>query len=440
MACTTDEPAAPDAGTTTPPTTPAPSHKTLLREDGIGSGPVCPGGGVYVHTGRDTNDDGSLEDSEIEDTVTVCNPDDIFHGDLETSEFATADAQAKLTHVRVVTGNLVIDSDAAMPGLEVIGGELDLKTESSIELPALTKVAGSLVGPPQGVFDGDTSVERAVHLVMPALASVGGRVSMTSWKSDGTFLAPALASVEGEIDLPGDYAALDLHSLQHVGGSLDLATDSSTLALPLLQHAGDVRLSGPFTTLDLGTLESASSIDIYASQAATLALPSLRETARLQVASMPNLTSLQLPALAQVGTLGLFSLPQLTAVDMPQVTALDTLQLNAMAFADLHLFAKLQAVKTVSLRKNAQLAALTGLEQVTSLTSLSIVENGSLATLAGLGSLTHVAGNLTIQKNASLTTLSGLAALTGVSGTIAVTDNAALAQTDVDAFLQRLGR
>ncbi|HSN25778.1 MAG TPA: hypothetical protein VLT45_05815 [Kofleriaceae bacterium] len=438
IACTASDPlVAPDAGT---PTKPQASHKTLLREDAIGSGATCPGGGVLVHTGRDTNDDGALEDSEIEDTVTVCYADDIFHGDLRTSDFATPDAQTKLTHVRVVTGNLVIDSDAAMPSLELIGGDLELRTETRVELPALAKVGGSLAGPPPLVLDGDTSVERGVQLVMPVLASVGGNISMTSWRDGGTFAAPALPGIDGAVLLGGSYSTLDLHALKHAGSSLDLATQASTLALPALQDAGDLRITGSFKTLDLSALGSAASVEVHSSSLATLALPSLRATTRLQLGDLPNLTKLELPALAELGTLALYRMPQLTTLDMPQLTAVDTLQLTTMALSDLHLFANLRTVKTLAIKKNAQLADLAGLEQLTQLTTLSIADNGKLASLDGLEALTRVDGDLTIQNNASLTSLSALAGVTGVGGAITITSNAALAQADVDAFLHRLGR
>ncbi len=436
IACTADEPVAPDAG---PSTKPQNSHKTLLREDAIGSGTVCPGGGVLVHTGLDTNDDGALEDSEIDDTVTVCYADDIFHGDLTTSDFATPDAQTKLTHVRVVTGKLVIDDDAAMPSLELIGGDLDLRTDSRIELPMLGRVAGSLIGPPPLVLDGDTTVERGVQLVMPKLAAVGGQISMTSWKDSGTFAAPALAGIDGAILLGGSYATLDLHALKHAG-ALDLTTQAPALALPVLEDAGDLRVAGSFETLDLSALRSAASVEVHSSPLAKLALPSLRATTRLQLGDLPKLTSVELPALAELGTLVLYRLPQLGTLDLAQVTALDALQLSTMSLSNLKLFANLRAVKTVTLKQNAQLEELTGLEQLTTVATLSISDNAKLASLAGLEALTRVDGDLTIQKNASLTSLSALASLTGVGGAITISDDAALPQAEIDAFLRRLGR
>src|SRR5436190_20276447 len=69
------------------------SHETLLREDPIASGVVCTGGGEAVHSGHDTNDNTFLDDSEIENTVTVCQSDELYKGDLKTSDFTSAQSR-----------------------------------------------------------------------------------------------------------------------------------------------------------------------------------------------------------------------------------------------------------------------------------------------------------------------------------------------------------
>ena len=239
------------------------SHKTLLREDNIGSGPVCPGGGVLVRSGHDVNDNGSLEDSEIENTATVCYSDELFHGDLKTSDFSTDDAKEKLSHVRIVTGNVVIDSDAPMPKLEMVGGNIDVRVGSLVELPALGRIAGNLIGPPPLVINGDTSVEHSVKIKTPVLAGVGGYVSMTSWKDSGAFDAPALATVDGELFLNGSFSAVDLHQLKRVGGRLDLDRASRDARTARARAGGGtLHAQRLVSKLDLHTLKATGSFDL----------------------------------------------------------------------------------------------------------------------------------------------------------------------------------
>jgi hypothetical protein len=63
-----------------------------------------------------------------------------------------------------------------------------------------------------------------------------------------------------------------------------------------------------------------------------------------------------------------------------------------------------------------------------------------LASFVGLEELTKISGNIVITKNPSLTSFAGLDALTNVSGTITVSENDALPQSEIDAFMKRLGR
>lgn len=407
------------------------SHKTLLREEKIGSGAVCPGGGVLVHSGQDLDDSGSLEDSEVKDTATVCYSDELYRGDLKTSEFATAASKDKLSLVRIVTGNVVIDSDAAMPSLELVGGNIDLRFNELVELPSLERIAGNLIGSPGGV-----------RLNAPALAEIGGFVRLTASRDKGTFMAPSLASVEGELYLAGKFEAVDLRALNRVGANLDIdLPQGDKLELSALERVGgNVIVSGWFTHLDLQRLKTAAGFNLVYSKLTSLSLPSLKAASRVKIATSDSLTSAHLPSLSGVTTLMLYRLPNLTALELSQDLELDTLQMSYVGVSDLSLFANLRTIKALNIQANAKLVNLRGLEHLTTVSKLILTNNAKLTDLAGLEHLTKVTGDLTIAKNAALASLSGLAGLTNVSGQISIAENAALPQSEVDAFLQRLGR
>jgi len=418
------------------------SHDTLLRQDPIASGAVCPGGGVDVQTGHDLNDDGTLEDSEIENTTTVCYSDELYQGDLKTSDFATADAQEKLSHVRVVTGNLRIDSAVALPNLTVVGGNLELRIETLVELPALGKVIGSLIGPPAAVVIGEQNPPRGVMLDAPALTQVGGSVSMTSWTEGGRFIAPALSGVDGELDVGGKMSAVDLGKLNHVGLNLGIElTEPTALALPALDRVGmGVRIGGQSTDLAFPVLRTAGYFQILHSNLRSLALPLLTSISTLTIYNSASLASVAMPSLSAVTTVSLSNLPALTSFDLGEVSALDGLNLTRLAITDLGMFSTLRSIKKISIASNPQLASLGGFDQLTTVTDLTISNNPALVSLAGLDQLAKLTGNLTIQHDAALTSLSELGALTNVAGVITISDDAALPASEIAAFLTRLGR
>jgi hypothetical protein len=416
------------------------NHETLLREDTLASGVTCPGGGVAVRSGHDVNDNGSLEDAEIEDTVTVSYSDELFHGDLRTSDFSAQGAQQKLSHVRVVTGNLVIDSDVAMTSLTTVGGNIDLRVGSLVELPALERVAGNLIGPPDIVLNGDRSVEHPAKLRMPVLTTVGGSVSMTSWKEGGTFSAPRLTAVDREVVL-NHFTKVDLAALTRVGGRLDLDVQAEKIELPVLATvAVRVGLRGSFTELDLSALQTAAQFELYSSNLTTLSLPSLKSVGKIQLGNSNMLTTIRMPVLTGVTSFGLYQLPQLATFDLPELTSLDTFLLSNVSVIDMQPFSNLREVKKLIIQKNKELVSLRGLEQLRNVSNVSFSENAKLESFEGLEHLAKLAGNIIISKNPSLTSFHGLDGLTNVSGTITISENAALPQSEIDAFLKRLGR
>jgi hypothetical protein len=404
------------------------NHKSLLREDTVLSGPVCPGGGVAVRTGRDLNDNGSLEDPEIESTTTVCYSDELFHGDLRTSAFTTDVAKQKLSHVRVVNGSVIIDSAVSLPNLTTIGANLDVRTSTSVELPALDRINGNL------------TASRTVRFKAPALTNVGGSVSMTAVDAEGMFSAPSLKEVEGELVLSGAISILDLQGLKRVGKRLDLDVQPATLALPALQQAERVIISGWFTNLDLHALETTNSFDLVYSKLTSLSLPALKTASIVRIGNSAPLKTIEMREVAGVKSLTLYSLPKLTTFDLPQVTGLDTFTLASMSMPNLQELANLRTINTLKIQGNPKLVDLRGLEALTTVTTVQISDNPMLASFAGLEDLTKISGNIVITKNASLTSFAGLDALTNVSGTITVSDNDALPQAEIDAFMKRLGR
>jgi hypothetical protein len=419
-------------------TTYACSHVTLVRENAIGSGPLCPGGGVLVHSGHDVNNNGSLEDTEIEATSAVCQSDEIYRGDLRTSDFASHMSRERLSRVRVVTGNVVIDNNAPLTSLEMVGGSVELRTDSLIELPTLDRIVGNLIGPPPVLINSQPA-SRGVQLRAPKLATIGGDASLTSWTDAGIFSAPSLTAVDGQFILGGKITTLELDSLSRVGGTLQFDVQVPALSLPVLaQVGGRVRVSGWFTELDMKALQTAGAFELIYSSITSLRLPLLKSASTILIRRSP-MTSVEMPRVAGVTAMWIDGLPNLTTFDLPLVTELDSLYVARMWSDDLALFGNLRAIKALTIEKS-RFTSLNGLDQLAKLDSLTVQNNARLASLDGLDQIEALAGDLTIKNNPALVSLEGLGALTNVAGSITITDNAALPQSEVDAFHHRLSR
>jgi hypothetical protein len=312
---------------------------TLLRSDAEPPGEHCSSGGQRIQTGPDRDGDGALGDDEVAATTYVCTPGEIFHGDFTAAMWDDPAAVAALHDARVITGSLTVASAApvALPRLELVGGSLTIiqsGTPTAFAVPALAQVGADVIFRDAG-FTGD--------VVLPALARVGGSFEIlepAGSTADGhTVAAAALVEVGASVVLEAQIAAVDLHLLRTVGGTLSVeGLPITELALPALTDVGAnlvVNRNYQLAALDLHALRTVGGeLGLGDLRVTAIELPVLVETGGLAIESC-TASWVSLPALAAIhgslGILGVFrleelALPALRIVD-GSVTIVQSLQL-----------------------------------------------------------------------------------------------------------------
>jgi hypothetical protein len=433
-------------------------------------------------------------------------------------------SEIELAALRTIGGELRIAVDAAQdrvaaPRLETIGGSLIVGTTADatarIELPALRSVGGTLYG--RGIRAGDLEAR--------ALASIGGDLELADLVDDGAAtLLPGLVGVTGAVTIGGAaLTALELPALETAGdlrlGTSPLLTSIRLGALTTSAQTLTITAAPALTTLELPALAEVGtaarpgphdmSVIVSHTALTELALPALRTVAGgVSVASSPALTAIRLPALTRTQSLSVTATPALTVVSAPRLTSTGYLNLVSGPLAELALddlreivshldlrgsrledlrglpsvqrighltvsdnqaltsFAGLTALRTMSslsIRREAALASLDGLQGVAGLpgrlvvsgvpglTSLAglerittigdlYIEGNGLTSLDGLGGVTVVSGGLSIRDNAALASIAGLARLRVVGGAFAIIRNPALPAEQIAELTARLGR
>ena len=190
----------------------------LVRLDDEPPGVNCAFGGVAVNSGTDADDNGTLEDTEIETTTYVCDgagatTANIIEGNISIT--SSLDAQL-LAVFSEVTGNLQIQNglpmtDLEFPNLVTVGGRLTGNNDSlaNLSFPALTSV---------GDFVDIVAGDELTTLSMPVLATVAGRFEVAGSGTDLTIDASALTSTGDHLRIRATGAtSLDISSLVTVG-------------------------------------------------------------------------------------------------------------------------------------------------------------------------------------------------------------------------------
>ena len=467
---------------------------TLIRVDLEPAGAHCASGGHAVRSGPDRNGNGALDDDEIATTTFACEVAALLEGDFTQAMWQDPAAVAALQEVRVITGNLTIDSAApvALPHLVQVGGSVTLiraGTPTQLEVPALAEVGADLVAGGSG-FTGE--------LRLPALTRVGGSLAVERVDPPGpaaTHAASAPALVEVGRTLRITLSAADevsLPALQTVRSQLQLENLAlPVLALPALVSAGAIEMLDVGQAVELPVLRSADELLVAAGNTRTLRAPALAAAGVVTLDLLPELEQLSLPALRQVGLdVAITRCAKLAALDLPVLVsigeaatifrpspvlaleglpALETVALPRLRFlADevsvattgLHTISlpALENVTAIDLRDSpvsalslgavttlarvelhdTQLVDLTSLRALASLDNLVLDGNPVLASLAGLEHLTAMAGELTLTGNATLGSLTALDQLMVVAGAVTVTDNPQLSPDEVAALIARV--
>jgi hypothetical protein len=454
----------------------SPAIPTRVREDKLAAGAVCPSGGTSVHSGRDLDRDAILDDSEIEHTVNVCDVKELWSGDLDTSTWTTPEAQAALAQVRVITGSLKVDSDAALPALELVGGNVSLTAATQlIELPALTRVVGGVT----------VSSATATDVVLPELEEVGAGVAVTATAAKAVVAAPLLETIAGDFVLgESQQAAFDMDALKEIGGNFVLDGKPGALTVPVLAKlGGSLRLeSVDMSSLQLPGLQTIGGDIFVWSNVKSIELAALQTVGGgVDVMNASSLLALQFPSLTTVGgkfelstttslaTLGLGALTsiggelhivgtQLTQLQLPQLRELGRETTPGYAF-EIHNASKLTSISVPLLKHSTgmiqitQCGALTAVQfpalmrahglvvdsspnvtevSAPKLTNVNVLQVSALPKLATIafGAVPRVDGTVYISGTA-LTDLGGLSGLTSTRF-LTIENNAAL--TDISAL------
>jgi hypothetical protein len=164
----------------------------LVRVDAEPAGAHCASGGHAVRSGPDRNASGVLDDDEVATTTFVCDASELLDGDFTQAMWQDPAAVAALHDVRVITGNLTIDSAApvALPHLVLVGGSVSLiraGTPTQLAVPALAEVGADLVA---------AGAEFTGELRLPALTRVGGTLVVERVDPPGPAAAHAVSAPE----------------------------------------------------------------------------------------------------------------------------------------------------------------------------------------------------------------------------------------------------
>lgn len=201
------------------------------------AGERCVGGGVAFEIGRDRDDDGALGDDEVEARHVECGT--AVNRDVE---IRTAGDMAALANISSIAGSLRIDpafvlgsprlTDVALPALAFIGGSLTIENQDleRVSLPALVQVGGTVEA---------TSNFELTSLDLPSLRRVGGLTIESNHKLVDLTGLLALTHVDGRLRI-GNNHGLDSAKLrvEHITESLSVAGNRELHAFSLALQSG----------------------------------------------------------------------------------------------------------------------------------------------------------------------------------------------------------
>jgi hypothetical protein len=326
------------------------------REEPAGAN--CSAGGTAIATGLDADADGTLDPSEIANTVFVCNAADgtitlvatrpepagatCRFGGTAILVGLDLDADGVLDPDEVTSTSFVCDGTLADPDVlhanVVIANDLDIAL-----LAGVREIDGSL--------DLETAGSGLTAIALPDLEHVGFLVAFHIQPSS-TLAFPRLVTA-ARLVVAGSVTALELPMLQTVDADLSLV--------------------GPVSPLELRfpELRSAGIVTIESGQTVAIAAPKLERTSTLELFA-PELTSLDLRALTAVDRVRLSAGPGLALanVQLPPVTTLPNgFTLSGVPWDSPGPFATLQStsflevsVEPMTVLAFPNLATVTGLE------------------------------------------------------------------------------
>jgi len=229
--------------------------------------------------------------------------------------------------------------------------------------------------------------------------------------------------MQGDVVVRVPLDLLVLRGKRAITGALTIRSDLSEVALPDLEYvAGTVRLEGASPRIDLPHLCHAGALSIYGSLD-TLALDALRESGGIFI-SNSTLTSFRAAALTVLDgdfnlntRLQMLSLPALTTIRGALI--LTSWTYEGMPLPDLTGLSTLSTVEEIVISHASGLVDLRGLEQVRRLPGgLFIETSDQLRSLDGLHLDAGSIGGIDLRENLDLEDLGALAPITSVVTTV----------------------
>jgi len=365
-------------------------------------------------------------------TVVVLNGD-ITSGTLSvTSESATSlvinasDISGTQLHVDAALASV------SMANLSGITGDLNVTSASSFIAPALASVTGAVninstnidLGLLATVSAG-ISMTAGTELTLPSLESIAA----SSTLSATTISLPALGQATGTLTLNGDLSANSLETL------LDMNFTGSSFAANVLVEAGDISLTGP-TSVSLPSLTTAGIIT--ALEAIDFDAGLLTVSAALNTASATTLTLGDIGgsegSITDATNIVNLRLNTSTGLNGASFGSLNDLTVNGTGTVTLN--SSNSSLESVNINGAHTLLTITGTASLTSLVTAGTIET-LLIDSTGLVSFNpgHEVVNLsslTVNNNASLVSLT---TSTDYLGDLTVTGNVSLTTVDFSSYV-----
>jgi len=429
-----------------------PVANTLVRIDQELPGENCEYGGLAIHTGRDTNLNGDVDDPEILTTSYVCNgPPEAGCADPNAPTgvvvVQTPADMAALAGVTCIDGDLIIagypDATFAPLDLEQVTGSITIAGNATLStldgFAQLTKVRTFSI---QG-NDQLSDISSVGQLSQISALMITGNDALLDLSGLDTWM-----ELRPNLTVSNNASLTSLHGLENVQFALQQIHIKDNPALQSLSPLGPVKIIGlidisgniSLPTIDLPELQKINVTFSASANAAltTVSIPKLSTASGLTFSSNPLLQTIELDELAVANSLSLaadselvtFPAPNLAAItghlDLPVLPAPTTVELQNLQSIGGWLY--MQAMPSLS-----ALSGLSSLRKVSG--DLTVHTCDGLMSFAGLGDLQQIAGSLLVQNNAGLTSFTGMqGSLTTIGGNLSILSNTQLAAGTAQSF------
>ncbi|KYF92750.1 hypothetical protein BE20_10965 [Sorangium cellulosum] len=429
-----DEDVAPDDDT------PGDPPETLVRVDDEPAGEACADGGAAVRSGPDENGNGVLDEEEVAATEYIC--DDA----LLTQMVAEPPGERCASDGIAFQVGRDVDGDGELGDEEVEWTEVECSDVIQRDVAVTSAEDLALLADIRAIHGAlsirDTSL---ASVELPALAHVGGHLTVSGNSALASLSLPALAAVGGRLDVHdnAELARMDLTGLVQIGGELHLSENPALAAidLPALRKVDDeivVRGNAALEAIELRMFDRLDDVDIQGNASLTdvvVRVSPLRDLStqagRVTLLDNPKLASAELAAdsFHGINVVRNASLQKITIesdriigdVNVQEAPALDVawLLVPTDSFADhLEIGGTLHVAAPIS-------SLWFGIEQSGLVAGGLVLEGTHIERFER--SVEHVRGDVTFRRNPNL----GYFQVKQVDGGLTLDDNDALGNFDV---------